>query len=122
MTLTFVAMTKEYLSRHRRQEWKLSKCVYNFNFLCLKVPEILRAECFEPVRYAYKCRRGTFDPDSASQRQFSLILYANVLQNLIGSWPDCRKYLFEVIASLVRELAVTFLVTDIILVHTNVYW
>ena len=27
----------------------------------------------EPVRYAYKRRRGTFDLDSASQRQFPLL-------------------------------------------------
>jgi len=41
----------------------------NFNFLCLKVPEILMALCFEPVRYVYKRGRGTFDLD----RQFPLL-------------------------------------------------
>ena len=51
----------------------MSKCLQNFDFLCLKVPEILMALCFQPVRYAYKRGRGTFDLDSASQRQFPLL-------------------------------------------------
>jgi len=41
--------------------------VWNFNFLCLKVPEILRAWCFQPVRCTHKRGRGTFDIDSASR-------------------------------------------------------
>ena len=60
-----------------------SKCVQNFNFLCLKVPEIIINGIVLPAGSVHlQAREWQFDPDSASQRQFPLCRLRRLLDTL----------------------------------------